>query len=554
MADIQLHQFPDAGVISTSDFLYLSQSSADKKVTIGDLASNFGEVDIYGMVSTTPLGTQYLPVSTTVDVAGNRKVTLDNVGILFQEDQYFSDNTNFPSTSKVIYRDGDDADGLSEMVALDFQKEMLNLPNLVNLGTGTNDSDMFSVYDVSASEAKRITGSDLRNFTLDPANLPSLLNTTLDNADLFQVYDDSESTAKKITYQELFTKVSSDMDLSGYVNLTTDQTVGGVKTFTSTANFSGTQGLKVDKIAEYTANAGVTIESTLLKDNTVTASKLHGSLQPQSIYQSLMRTAYSPNWGIYESVYNAANGTGLQNTSGDFLEVYGDNPLAGLTKGGIVPEQHQTYTLGTKDREWGSVYSRYSYLNSIYCSVRAQLPTGTYINNVALMDGSTIAPNILPTATESARGAIEVASGNNIQGKTSKDALTPWSINEARFDLVSRGVAKDRSGNSVTNTLVYAGSVKFGGLIINYGYIEFNSSYNYNVKDFRIDYGDSGMFNFQGDSSYSVNLRGENESTNRELDHYSLDSSTTQNYLDIHTNRANNSWQTGRIYFQIIGN
>lgn len=51
------------------------------------------------------------------------------------------------------------------------------------------------------------------------------------------------------------------------VLITGNQTVAGVKTFSSQADFSNASGLKTDVIAEHTAAAGVTIDGILLKDS-----------------------------------------------------------------------------------------------------------------------------------------------------------------------------------------------------------------------------------------------------------------------------------------------
>ena len=54
---------------------------------------------------------------------------------------------------------------------------------------------------------------------------------------------------------------------SDAVLITGNQTVAGVKTFSSQADFSNASGLKTDVIAEHTAAAGVTIDGILLKDS-----------------------------------------------------------------------------------------------------------------------------------------------------------------------------------------------------------------------------------------------------------------------------------------------
>ena len=51
------------------------------------------------------------------------------------------------------------------------------------------------------------------------------------------------------------------------VLITGNQTIAGVKTFSSQADFSNASGLKTDVIAEHTAAAGVTIDGILLKDS-----------------------------------------------------------------------------------------------------------------------------------------------------------------------------------------------------------------------------------------------------------------------------------------------
>lgn len=67
MATINIANLGDAGVVSDIDYLHISQAGVDYRITVGDLADKFGEVDIFALnEDVDPLNDFWLPVNITV--------------------------------------------------------------------------------------------------------------------------------------------------------------------------------------------------------------------------------------------------------------------------------------------------------------------------------------------------------------------------------------------------------------------------------------------------------------------------------------------------------
>ena len=119
MADINIANLPDSpSPILDGDFLHTSQSAADYKITVLDLADRFNLVDIFGLTqTTTPASGNFLPISTSGVLSGNRRVSLFNMGKLYQANEFFVTVGTPGLTDEILWRDA----GSEELEQIDFQ-------------------------------------------------------------------------------------------------------------------------------------------------------------------------------------------------------------------------------------------------------------------------------------------------------------------------------------------------------------------------------------------------------------------------------------------------
>lgn len=161
MADIELYQLADAGVVDGGDFLHISQSAADYKITITELSGLFGGLSIVDLPEVISIAnTYYIPVSTTGTDAGNRKASAQAFAQYVQESQHFE--PALPSISlidNVIARE-DGSDELRNVVVSDLQETVLDPTSLPPI-TDPEASDLLIVHDQSEGITKRITKANL---------------------------------------------------------------------------------------------------------------------------------------------------------------------------------------------------------------------------------------------------------------------------------------------------------------------------------------------------------------------------------------------------------
>lgn len=171
---IKIFQLPVAGAVDDLDLLHISQGSIDYKITIADLASKFGEVDIFGLLENVdPLNGYFFPVATTTDVSGNQKISLQNLMLYTQEKQHFADVGVLQNSDKVVIRNFG-SDTQVEVDADDFRAKMLaftELPTLASL----SESDQVALYDVSAAETIKLSLANFRQNIFNVAALNSYI-------------------------------------------------------------------------------------------------------------------------------------------------------------------------------------------------------------------------------------------------------------------------------------------------------------------------------------------------------------------------------------------
>jgi len=233
MANIKLYELPDAGIVADNDYLHLSQASSDFKITISDLANKFGEVDIYGLTeNASPVGADYLPtvdVSVGIDIASNRKVTLDSVSTLFQTSTYFSEQTSVALEDTVVFRQ--DGNSTQNEVGVDVLRDRINDFSVLTTGTDATiaESDILNVYGVSTLDNKKFSISNMRAKMFDITNVNTAPSVA--SGDFLYFYDISNTSEGKISYTDLKDQIAFDVIPTNLVTTNTAQTITGFKTF-----------------------------------------------------------------------------------------------------------------------------------------------------------------------------------------------------------------------------------------------------------------------------------------------------------------------------------
>ena len=549
--NIQLHSFPDASLpAADGDYLYTSQGGSEFKIAISDLSDKFEVVDIYGLTESTLVNGDFFPfidVSVGLTTAANRKVTAENLSDYTQEKQHYTTGVSIAEADTIVKRI-DASEELTEITLEDFRDDVLNLTELATIGTMV-DTDWLLIYDAGSSEPTKTNISNFRQKIFRPENLNE--ETELEDTDWLYIYDQTSGEVEKISYLNFIAELDTDLGFSNFVSLTGSQTISGSKTFSALTDFTNASGLSTDRINESSANNGVLIDSVLVKDNTVTAATVYGNYQPTAAYSTYLGYEYSGSWTVYDTIYNASIGapTGV---AGAFIELTGNNASA-YAKGGIIPAADGSYSLGNLEREFDGIYSQKGYFSAgIQVGATSRL-SSIYVNGKLLTDGGGVV-NVasLPVASTSARGAIEIASGAEITGTSSNNALTPSAINNAGDTITSKGTAVDSFGATVAGTTLYAGAAAFGGLKFVYGYIDVTGWSVPNTK-FRVNYLTLGFNSFSSLTSYTATLTNEGPSTSAN-DKSVVGNTSTAFFLDIQTINTGFGWTTERINFQVIGN
>ena len=263
MPDINIANLPTLNTPATpedTDVLHISRSTTDFQASILEFKKVFDLVDIAGLDQTTAHETgDFLAIDTNGQPfgAGNKKVSLFNMGKLYQHTDFFVSAGTPILTDKLVWRDGA-SEELEETSITSIQTLTTDWPALSTSVTGTG-SDTLGIF---SSGIEKISLTDLRKFSLDPTTFNAV--TTPADGDLFNIFDISAGVGFKpssIRFDVLKSAIAQDV--SDFVDKTTNQEIGGTKTFTSPIN--------TDEIVEDTTDAGVTIDGVLIKDNNVTA-------------------------------------------------------------------------------------------------------------------------------------------------------------------------------------------------------------------------------------------------------------------------------------------
>lgn len=526
MADINIANLPDAGAVANPDFLHISQSGSDFKITIANLSAKFGEVEIFGLLEDpAPLGGYTLPMANlSGDITQNQKVELATLAVLFQEEQFYSNDDAIDSDDKLFYRK-DSANAISQVGVTEFRALLLDYPNDVAI-TVLAENDVLSTFDISAgSPVKKITTSNMRLNMLDTTNLNALSDVTLDVADTFNVYDQSTTTASKLTYANLLARLATDFNVAGSFlsRLLADSAAG-------TITFNGVPSIKVERIDSITAS-GIVITDDVTIQNALSVIDVNATNVTARFYGET---------GVAGGAYLSSEDIGFIS---NFITVN-----SGIS-GGIAPSATGTNMwLGTSSRHWSAAFIDNIETDFIEVSSTAFLPTNTQINAAPLMDGATISPNILPIADFGTRGAIELATKILMEDNNSLAAITPNSI-----FLAKEGTTL--AGTGIPNILKETGSFQMGNFIVNYGYLIFEAAYNTNIQDITIPFNTSSLRPFTNDTTFCVMLQdapdigvGEDQQ-----DFFFLHEPTDGNSITITLNRQNGNWETKRLYFLCIG-
>ena len=437
MAVINIANLNDAGPLSAGDFFHISQSGADFKVTLDDLASKFGEVDIFGLNEEPSISASdfiaFVDVSVGTDISSNRKVSFQDVADFVQLETFFTTDTDVDLDDKIIYRK-DDEDELKQITTEDLRDKILTFTDLPSVSEAVT-AERFALYNSTTEEIRQITRNNLQKSMLDATSLNS--ESTIENADKLYMYDDSASEPKQISYLDFLNKVNADVDLTTYLRSDINDTAAGTIDFTN-----GVVGFNVDRFGSVSAGGititdNVTIQSTLNVVD-VNATNTYGNIRLQN-----------PSERIYseESEFTFRTSESNTNTNTE------TNTRVFTTFETFEPTEPDA-CLGTVGNEWKKAHIDEAYLNRLRVDTRAYLPQATYVNQVALMDGSELNPALLPAATVDDFGTLKKSDwtkdSNEGQSFSSNQAMTETNMKDAYGS--SAGTANDlvvRNGSGV---------------------------------------------------------------------------------------------------------
>lgn len=406
MADINIANLPDSPLpILDGDFIHTSQSGTDFKIVMTDLADRFNLVDIFGLTqSTTPASGNFVPISTSGTIDGNRRVSLFNMGKLYQANEFFVSSGSIVLTDETLWRDG----GIETLEQTTFQ-EVRDLTLNMNVGFSGHPvpltTDRYMVFDSVATQAKFITGISLQGEMTDPSNFSALPSAPV-AADAFIIREDSTNLSRSITFSSLESAIAGSVDTSNFVTLTTNQTnISGTKTFTSAT------GIKTDKIVEATSNVGVTIEGVRCENNSIEA------------------VVNVEATGFVSGKFIGSGGS----TVSRFIEIDSSNIII-KTTGTMRPDITGVTSLGNSSFKWENGFFDDFNTTNIDVVTRADLPlNGTFIGSTNLIDSGVIRKSLLPIAGGDVVGIVLFANSDEAKaGTSSTRGLTPSNL----FDIV----------------------------------------------------------------------------------------------------------------------
>ncbi|MCP3921251.1 MAG: hypothetical protein GY714_01570 [Desulfobacterales bacterium] len=436
MADINIANLPDASLpVDGADLLHLSQSSVDKKVTIDDMSAEFGKAEIASLTEdSTPLSSYFLVEAIDSNIDNNKKVSLANVGLLFQTDGFYTDKVAIDITDNIIFRD--DTDTTLSEVPLSYVRATVNDFSILTPETILATGDLFNFYDVSVSDNKRITTANLRSEMFDVGALSTI--GTIDTSDYMYISD--SGTLKKVDISTL----DSRWEFSG---VSGDVFLANTQTFTGTNSFSASAGIIVNKITAY---SGSTVE--------VGSTNLNGTA---ATFTSTVSANKYIGGGFFGVLNNTANinsylwGGGVQ----AFTLVGTQTALIPATINSAGGVQATDAWLGDASRQWTD-----GYIQNINVDTSAALPTATTINSVDLMDGGKINSGLIPDASTSSVGGFLLASALQLEDGIGANA----GITAA---LLGGLLEKDSHTKTILSRTynIKARSFKIGGLVINFG-------------------------------------------------------------------------------------
>jgi len=376
MADINIANLPDSPLpILDGDFIHTSQVGTDYKIVMTDLADRFNLVDIFSMVqTTTPTSGNFVPISTSGTLDGNRRVSLFNMGKLYQANEFFVTSGTIDITDEIMWREAG-ADELQQTTFTNVQDLITDWPSLTNSTTGATD-DTLGIFDDSTSEIRRITMGNVRIFSSNPTSFNTI--TTPAPGDIINVWDISASSGleqSQITFANLSASITPD--LTSLVTITTDQTISGTKTFSSAS------GILTDKINEATAGIGVTIEGVHLLDNDIeavvnvkatgyvegkfrgTGGIVNGTLIAHAdvLKQGSLSTHSGSNSATFDTV--------LENQTLNALVIEGDDSSPTI----ILPDGNGSTRLGVANRRYRDISVIEVYANNITMPLSTDFPS-----------------------------------------------------------------------------------------------------------------------------------------------------------------------------------
>lgn len=444
MADINISALPSAGAFADADIFHISQSAVDKKTTLSALDSRFSKVDIFGLTeNTTPASSLFVAVGVDATIANNRKVSLAKVAELVQAEAFFTNDEDVDVDDEVPFRK-DNAATLKQCTVGGLAKRILTFSELTNAMTYTDvvDTDFGVIYDSSATEAKRITIANYRQAMLGVSTLNALV--TPDNADLLYIYDTSTTEAKKITYSNLFNAITGSLPFDDRISSTTADSAAGLIDFQA--------GIKTNTIVPSTGTA-ITLTGTLTVNSEV-ASAL----------------------GNFTNVKGKILGTN-GNSGSLYIESVSSGSKFNIKANELTPVDDNTTDLGTTLLKYKSLYVNTVSTGALTATTSAALPNNTTVRNAAnsanliLMNSDVINKDILPVATSSNVGALEIATLAEVQASSpsaTTQALTAALLSQC---ITLNNDTGDATAYTAEGDPIYIGHIELGGLLINYGWI-----------------------------------------------------------------------------------
>ncbi|MCP4393549.1 MAG: hypothetical protein GY804_04690 [Alphaproteobacteria bacterium] len=453
MADINITGLPDAGAISAADILHISQTAVDYKITIDDMSEEFGKAEIFGLTEdSTPLSSYFLVEAIDSDINNNKKVSLANVGLLFQSVGFFTSASSIALTDVIIFRDGVDTT-LSEITVSDLRSTLLDFSSLSALSSLANN-DLFVVYDITGTDNKRITTSNLQQQMLDTSTL-TVMPSAISTSDDMILYDDSANTAYQVSIATLDARWLAGGGGGG------DAVLADTQEFTGTNTFSSASGIKFTRIAVDSTTTLTVDHPTVSFNNTisgVTAS-----------FTNVGGTSSQTGASVIKGVYYGSNTVAYSDRTLDIVNSGGFAWVEAKARG-IRPSAFVDGYLGdsSTSERWTQIYGK-----NLDISTSAELPTNTTINTVGLMDGAEINPSILPLGTTSDRGSFLKATIDQLQDGTGANAAifgellgTSFKYNNASESIQFKN---QNNVNQFLGTIENRGSFMIGGMLVQFG-------------------------------------------------------------------------------------